>query len=216
MKKKFLAGLALGLFLGVATTSTAAVITLDFEGVGNVNPVGNFYNGGGGTNYGITFSDNTLALVDSDAGGSGNFGGEPSPNTVMFFLTGNDARMTVASGFDTGFSFWYSAISLPGSVGVYNINNVLLASLNLPVTPSDGGDPNGNFSPFYQLGVGFAGTASYVSFAGVQNQIGFDNVTFGSVTPDGGGTNPVPEPATMLLMGTGIAGLIAARRKKKA
>ncbi len=29
-------------------------------------------------------------------------------------------------------------------------------------------------------------------------------------------SNPVPEPATLLLMGSGIAGLIAARRKKKA
>jgi hypothetical protein len=41
----------------------SSVTVLDFEGVGNGFPVGSFY-----AALGVSFSDNALALVDSDAG----------------------------------------------------------------------------------------------------------------------------------------------------
>jgi hypothetical protein len=210
MKKKLFIVLLAGLTFGIANNSSAAVITLDFEGIGNLTPVGNYYNGGGGTNYGIYFSDNTLALVDAEAGGSGNFGGEPSPSTAMFFLTGKVSKIFVPGGFNTELSFWYSAIYFPGSGGVYDENDQLLASFTLPVTPSNGGDPTGAFSPFYQLGVSFDGKAEYVSFTGVQNQIGFDNITFGSATP---APIPIHEPASVLMMMSGMTGFAFLKRK---
>lgn len=199
----------------------AAVITIDFEGVGNVVPVGEFYNGGGGTNFGISFSENALAVVDSDAGGSGNIGGEPSPDTVLGFLAGDAATLNLAAGFTTGFSFFYSAVNRPGSIDVYsglNATGDLLASLALAITASDGGDPDGSFSPFFAIGVAFEGIAMSIDFGGTDNQIVFDNITFGSTVPGGGGDDmsPVPLPASFGFLLAGIGGLAALRRKKSA
>lgn len=215
--------LALSMILA-ANAAQAAPIVLDFEGLDNLEAVDGFYNGGlsengnQGTNFGIEFSDNTLAIIDQEAGGSGNFGGEPSPSTVMFFLTGDAALMNVAAGFDTGFSFFYSAVNNPGSVTVWDGiggTGSMLATLDIPVTPSDGGDPTGDFSPFFDIGVGFDGTARSVSFSGVQNQIGFDDITFGSVTPGQPNPIPVPEPGILALLGLGLAGIGARRAKNK-
>jgi len=200
------------------STAKAATIVLTFEGVGDEQQVLNFYNGGtdsggnSGTNYGISFDADALGLIDADAGGSGNFGGEPSPSTGVFFLSGGAAIMNVAAGFDTGFSFFYSAINSPGSVTVWdglNGTGSVLTTLNLPLTPNTGApDPNGNFSPLLPFGVTFGGTAHSVSFAGTANQIVFDDITLGSATP-GDQTPVVPLPAAVwggmaLLSGLGV------------
>ncbi len=77
---------ALAAMIVLALTMPAGAITvLDFEGLGDLMPIGNYYNGGAGPDYGVSFSQNALALIDRDAGGSGNTGGEPSPETVMFY-----------------------------------------------------------------------------------------------------------------------------------
>jgi hypothetical protein len=77
-------------------------ILLTFEGIGSNVLVGNFYQ----ALYGITFAGTAIANIDSDAGGTGNFGGEPSPNTAIAMHQG--ATMNVPAGFTIGLSFWYS------------------------------------------------------------------------------------------------------------
>jgi hypothetical protein len=189
MKTKLLCVLAVSGILSsfqMSAQPTSMPFVLDFEG----ELLSDFYNGGlgsrgsgPGVDYGVTFSDNAVSVIDSDAGGTSNFGGEPSPDTAMIFVGVSSAIMNVAAGFDTGFSLYYSAIIFPGNVVIYDgfdgTGNVL-ATLELPVTPRDGGDPNGSFSPFYPVGVSFSGTAHSIMFSYVSDITGFDDITIGS------------------------------------
>lgn len=209
--------LALAAALTVGSVS-AAPIVLTFEGIGNLNPVANFYNGGGGTNYGVSFSQATLAIIDADAGGSGNIANEPSPSTVMFFLDANNAVLNFAAGFDTGFAFLYSS-STAASVRVYdglNATGNLLGTLSLTAQYNSNcqGDPSGQFCNWTDVGVAFSGIAKSIDFGGTANQTAFDNITFGASTA----VNPIPEPSTYALMAMGLAavGWTARRRKARA
>ncbi len=199
--------------IGAALPVAAQPIVLDFEGIGNFNPVGDFYNGGGGTNYGISFSEDTLALVDADAGGDGNFANEPSPDTIMFFLDANNAVLNFAAGFDTGFAFYYSS-STAATVTVYDGENATGNVLGTIVLAAQGfdncvGDPSGSFCNWTNVGVAFAGVAKSIDFGGTANQTGFDNITFGSSTA-------LPEPGTYALMALGLAGIgLTARRRRQ-
>lgn len=173
------------------------VIVLDFEGLGNSDNILGFYSGGtssqgfSGPDYGIEFSANALSIITNLAGGTGNFSNNPSGVTILFFLTGQP-YMNVPAGFDTGLSFYYSAYQFSGSLEIYddlNGTGNLLASAFLPANGTDPSLPN-TYNIWDIVSVPFDGVAKSVVFGGVENQIGFDDVTFGSLTPG----EPDPEP----------------------
>jgi hypothetical protein len=224
----------LTLMMVAPVVASAQVLT--FEGVNTNYPssgyatVGDFYNGGlsgdgnTGTNYGISFGSNALGICLNSIGAvcsntsRGGLGDPASERTGLFFLEGDQTFMNVASGFSTGFSFYYSAIGQGGSVLVYddlNGTGNLLATIALTVTPSD--CPPGysaGFCPFFAAGTTFVGLAKSVAWGGVADQIVFDDVTLGSSTP-GNPSDVVPEPATMTLLATGLLGMAAARKKRR-
>jgi hypothetical protein len=219
---RILRALPLAAALAIALPEGGTAQTLTFEGLQDQEGIANYYNGGTGslgsgpgTNHGIYFSANSLACIDVDAGGGCNTANEPTESTSLFFLSGGAAIMNVTGGFTTGFSFFYSSNGA-AFVNVYdglNGTGNLLATLNLVSNFNNNctGDPNGSYCNWDAVGVAFAGTAMSVDFGGAANFVTFDNVTINSQTPGG----VVPEPMSMILLGTGLAGVAGARRRRK-
>ena len=207
--------------LACCVSDTGPLILLTFEGLKDGEVIGNFYSGGfggngsgPGPNFGVTFSNNAQAFIDIDAGGSGNFGGEPSPDTALSFLFGNSFTMNLTSGWKDSFSFYYSSPVYTGSVTVYdNLDGTgnVLGSIGLPLTPDTGApDPNGRYSPLVPMAVTFNGVAKSVDFGGTAWYIVWDDIGFGS----GSSGSSIPEPSTMLLLGSGLIGLAGYGRRK--
>lgn len=214
----------------------AQVTQLLFDSFLDREAIGSFYDAGtGGTGQGpglgVKFSDNELAITSRNAGGTGNFQGNPSGSGIMFWLAGTNSYVNVASGFGSGFSLYYSAVEgFGGSVTIWdglNGTGSVLGSLQLPAFASGAGTAacplSGKYCSWTAAGTAFSGTARSVTFNGTANFIGFDNLTFGSTDPrtlavvDPPPVTTTPEPATLALLGTGLLALggMAARRRRR-
>lgn len=201
------------LFAGIASATT---IVMNFDSItgnnGNGEYVDQYYNGGctssyngggttcGGPNDGVVWS-NALA-VGAPNGLANNAANEPSQPNAMGFLSSNAAFMNVAAGFTTGFSFYYAAPYVGGSINVYSGQDgtgTVLATLSLPTNGADCDGYSQNYSCWSPIGVSFSGVAESVAFGGNADYILFDNVTLGSNTPI-----KAPEPAALGMFGLGV------------
>jgi hypothetical protein len=202
--------------LVVLTTSSVfanSVELLNFNGLGDLQAVGNFYDGGGRTgipNYGVTFSSDFFGLRSYANGGSGNFAPTPVGTPAVFISSGQTGSaalgvMNVGPGFTTGINFFYSsafAFNQNETVTIWsgaNGTGTVLATLAL--ANNNGSCTAPLYCTWSDASLLFSGTGHSVTFSGPSDQIGFTDITIGS------NMSAVPEPSTLWLLGTGILGV---------
>lgn len=214
-----LTSIKLTLLLTLAGAAAQGATLLTFEGTTHNFPIGNFYNGGAGGNFGVTFDGTEFAQVEGlTVSGRAGFRNEPSRSTVL--LVGNAftgaSTINVNGGF-TLLDFYYSAARSDSSVSIYdglNGTGNLLQSLALTAQPGNGFfcPSDGGLAIFFcvwtPVSIPLTSTARSLSFA--LGELRIDNLAFTAPQP----ASSVPEPSTMALTGIAAALLAACRQQR--
>lgn len=190
MKKMFLS-VSLAGILTIGYGGIAKATLLDFEDIPDLTSVGDYY-----ASYGVHFSD----AISLTAGFSLNeFDFPPSSGDVAIGddwapieITFDNPTQDIFANFTYGSQLTFSA---------YDATASLIGTYTHPSFE--------NYGFTEQIALSFTGVSSLIIAGEWDGSYIMDDFNFNSVAA------PVPEPATMLLFGTGLAGIVGSRIRKK-
>ena len=155
--------------LATTTEDGRQCSVITFEGVGNLAPIPEF--------DGIQ-SPGWLGIIDADAGGTGNFANEPSPQTIAFWLGGDPStRDIVLTNKASRVAFLFTS-SVPVTMEALDETGAVLdRAVGAPNYNGGSGDPTGDFNRWDPLSVSADGNRiKTVRVSGNTNQTGIDNL----------------------------------------
>ncbi|TCS43926.1 PEP-CTERM sorting domain-containing protein [Reinekea marinisedimentorum] len=206
MRKTYMFVISSALLLG-ATNVSAAFITSSGDAALSGGSVIDFEDQTLGTYTSLTIGDVTFTASDNHLRIDNTYQGYNQSGIYLDNGTyGNNGFGTLNidfSGSTSAFGFtWGMAESFASwNLSAYDSSSSLIESY---ILPSTGSSSAGEF-----FGISAAGIASAsLSWQGSYDWIAVDDFTWASAS--------VPEPSTLLLLGAGLAGLFAARRRQPA
>jgi hypothetical protein len=212
MKRRSLFTLLVTLMLILLTVPASATIMFGEVALGTSNP---------------TITDTETGLAVSFFAGDPNFAEDAYTDDGW---SSGDAYLASGFGFDYGYDTFIGA-TVAGAFEFESVTFDILTEMFLPpettlnIAAVSGGSIVANTSlavsdyDYHEMSISFATGFDTLYIWDDLDDLGFgeffhiDNFSFTEY--DGGDIQPVPEPATMILLGTGLCGLVAATRRKE-